>query len=1540
MKKSLKVLIKALLKALSSLPLIGVVLPFGTIGLQKTYAQTTYYWEPDATPNDGTLNGGAGAWNSTNVFFTTSSTDSGTAIAWPLSSTGTRNTVVFGGTTAGTVTLSALTSSTPEGGTSGSTDYWVHNLRFDTSGYTLTGGTVRFVNNGTTPGGITVNSGVTASINSNISAATSAGVAVGLTNGLLTDRWRVNGGGTLSLGGSNSGNAFIDGNTTVIKTGTGSIGGNGTMTLFNGTLRLDSTATRGLGNAAQSLSSDLWVGVTSSTLASPTVTVASVPQYLVVGSTLLGQTVTAISGNTITLAGNANAAITSTGGSATIFTPAPADVPAISTFDLNGRSVDNTVLLNGNSVTATLSTLSGNFNITNSTATGTATLALSVANAAAPSSPYTGVISNGTGKINLATTGTISQGPGFNASISYATQVLAGANTYTGFTSLGRGTINLDFNNSAAPASNILYNTGFGATPTGDDGKLIIDRPLVTILNSTNSAIGSLANLTITGKNNAASSQQFNGLKLTGGGAANILLNPTGTGTVTLNLGSTLERSAGSVINFGTGNSQTALSANATINAGFGTANTVLKDANGVAFAVIGGRDWAAKNAVNDSIVAATYTNSTTSGFAPGADITTLTSGGVANDTRLSANTAISTLRFGNSGGRSGINLGGNTLTTGGILTSRDVATDGNFITGGTITSPGASGSDIVIFSNAQVPFVVGAVLADGTAATGFTKGGSGTVFAIANNTYTGALTVQEGGLILTGTNTASGVNINGSQTNLTGAFLPVYATASTGSYVQLGNANALGSLGSGDINIGAAGLLAIKRSDNLTLNNNIKGAGGLTQGWSGTTRLVSAATAKYSYAGDTTVTAGTLQLDYTGSDSSILPNSSRVVLGGGTLESTSSVARSHNEVVRELALLSGASTITRTGSMTGVLQLAAITSQTIAGSTLNFTSDGIANTSQANTNGILGSNARFTVGGADWAVGAGNIGAYTAYTGLSLTGGTDTVNSLQALTGTTAFTGSRTTNTLKLTNSSASSQTLDIGTGNTLTLTAGGLLTTGADAVVINNGTLRSNTATNSDLIIHQYNTGGLTINSVISNGTGASTLTKSGNGNLVLGGTNTYTGPTFLNGGVTSISSNANLGAQAAGAAVNLNNATLKATANVILSNGSVGTNNRGIVLNGIGGTIDVDPTFTLTVGGAFSGSGGLTKIGAGTLDVRDVGSISAPIVVNAGTLRFGAATSPARADITVGSSGTVNINNFGVFVGSLSGSGTVTNTGPTNTNFSVGGLSNDTTFSGQLTGALNFQKLGGGTTTLTGANNNYTGTTIIGQGTLAVSGSGALPTATAVDIQGATGTLDISGLTASSLTIGSLTSIANSSVVLGSKNLIVGNSSSPIAAGNISGVGGSLTKNGAGTLTLSGANTFTGGVFVNNGTLATGATGTFGSGDVTVVDGARLTFGNNSSLFDTGTLFFDKDSASSIISLSFSGAETFFKIQDTVSSTFLDSGTYTADDLNNFFGTSVFTGAGSITLSAIPEPGASAAIAGLGILGFAALRRRRRA
>ena len=135
----------------------------------------------------------------------------------------------------------------------------------------------------------------------------------------------------------------------------------------------------------------------------------------------------------------------------------------------------------------------------------------------------------------------------------------------------------------------------------------------------------------------------------------------------------------------------------------------------------------------------------------------------------------------------------------------------------------------------------------------------------------------------------------------------------------------------------------------------------------------------------------------------------------------------------------------------------------------------------------------------------------------LSAPSGPDPSNPVQTDSATLGS-GTTTDNSLKIT-TTLNGQSLTIGSGNTLALTSGGLLFTGANNYSISGGTLQSMTATNSDLIVHQYGSGTLTIGSVISTGNGTSTLTKTGPGTLVLTGVNGYTGNTFVNAGTLSL-------------------------------------------------------------------------------------------------------------------------------------------------------------------------------------------------------------------------------------------------------------------------------------------------------------------------------------------------------------------------------------------------------------------------------------
>ncbi len=187
------------------------------------------------------------------------------------------------------------------------------------------------------------------------------------------------------------------------------------------------------------------------------------------------------------------------------------------------------------------------------------------------------------------------------------------------------------------------------------------------------------------------------------------------------------------------------------------------------------------------------------------------------------------------------------------------------------------------------------------------------------------------------------------------------------------------------------------------------------------------------------------------------------------------------------------------------------------------------------------------------------------------------------------------------------------------------------------------------------------------------------------------------------------------------------------------------------------------TLTAGGNNSttifsgvlqdGTGGLgiTKTGTGDADLgrhqhlyrcydRDVGTLKA-----GSTLAFG-----TNSAVTVASNATLDLGGFSESIGSLSGTGTVTDNGAAAA-LATGGNNSSSTFGGIIrngSGTIALSKSGTGTLTLSGAN-TYTGTTTVNAGTLTLSGSLNVGSNTATTVVASGATLSGTGvLTAASL------------------------------------------------------------------------------------------------------------------------------------------------------------------------------------------------
>ncbi len=339
--------------------------------------------------------------------------------------------------------------------------------------------------------------------------------------------------------------------------------------------------------------------------------------------------------------------------------------------------------------------------------------------------------------------------------------------------------------------------------------------------------------------------------------------------------------------------------------------------------------------------------------------------------------------------------------------------------------------------------------------------------------------------------------------------------------------------------------------------------------------------------------------------------------LGGGTLSITGNATGTTSQTFGNVTVNSGGGglLVNPNGGTDTNITLGSLTSTASGGSFVvgRATSSGtgtlsITTTTDKDASGIYGGRVVFANGtantGYDWATtatanpGPYVLSSYASYASLVTTAGSDTVNS--RITASATMTGSRTTNSLKFENPAAT-QTFAIGAGNTLTLTSGGLLMTGANNDM--NITLGSITAgdgaTPADLVVHQFNPAqllsvGLTganlgntpeISSNIVNNNGQPvTLVKNGSGSVRITGTNTFTGGVIVNQGSVDFGTSS------------LNNNPITFNANAFLYTNGAHTTTGAITLNNGSQVTVCNNNSGFTVNANVVGSGGLSAANGG--------------------------------------------------------------------------------------------------------------------------------------------------------------------------------------------------------------------------------------------------------------------------------------------------------------------------------------------------------
>ncbi len=729
--------------------------------------------------------------------------------------------------------------------------------------------------------------------------------------------------------------------------------------------------------------------------------------------------------------------------------------------------------------------------------------------------------------------------------------------------------------------------------------------------------------------------------------------------------------------------------------------------------------------------------------------------GNIANNALLLFNRSDTATFSGNISGTGQVYQEGNGILQ---LAGSNGYSGATFIAAGTLRGFGANtlspNSDMYVLSGTTLDLDGFGETIGSLSGTGSVTLGSATLMTNgdnANTAFSGVIS-GTGGLVKSG----SGTLILSNDNTYSGT------TAVGAGILQLGNGGTAGSV-AGNISVASGAKLVFDRSDSVTYSGVISGAGSVTQ--SGGTLILSGTS---TYQGGTTIASGALVIGTAGSIvGNIFDNALLLFAHAGNFAFAGNISGTG-----QVYLAGGSETLTLTGTNT-YSNATFVTGGTLkagAANTFSPNSDlyilcSYCSTLDLNnfnqTTGALGGDGTVLLGSATLTATSINTSTFQGVmsgTGAFIKGGT----------GNTLFSGNNTyTGGTTITGGGA----LVLGAGGTTGSIVGNVAITDANSLLLFN---------RSDDVIFSGNISGI------------GQVYQAGSGVLMLAGSNSYSGATFVTAGTlrglgtNTLSPNSSI--YVLGTTLDLDN--FNQTAGTVSGNGNVTLGSARLTL-----ASNSNAAFS----GVISGTGGVTKLGSGTFYVSGNNSYSGGTTLSAGTVQVANGGKLGTGTVTL-SGGALLLSNGVTIANAMS----IATSSFINVN-----TGDSATISGQLSGSAPFEKDGGGTLVLTNTNNasTYSGN-ISYHGTLTC-GNGSC----------GSGTLTFLGTV---LAIRDGFTVSNGLVLADSGDVDVASGVASITGdiGEVNGTWG-LSKLGAGQLNLTGNGSYGGPTVVQQGTLVLSGT-----------------------------------------------------------------------------------------------------------------------